>query len=295
MHWTKLDIKGELPKPRIYHSSAVCLNGIAKGMMVIFGGRGKNGKNFNDMWGLRKHRNGVWDWIKSPNRDTPHDRIQHTSLFCGNFFIIIGGKSEDFGDNLSIEVFNTENSEWSKLCSFRIFRHSSFIHDNFLYIYGGLKGDNIPTNNLIEMDLFQLFSSNQNLLSKLKFYFDIRNEQNNTINNNSDGNNYNNNMNINVGMNNNNNIMSNAINNKKLKGVKPKVLDSLEVSKMKNIYHLEDDKKKCIICLEDFKNGNDVIYIPCLHVFHKDCLLKWFKGHNFCPICKFKLTYDNME
>ena len=57
LHWTKLDIKGELPKPRIYHSSAVCLNGIAKGMMVIFGGRGKNGKNFNDMWGLRKHRN----------------------------------------------------------------------------------------------------------------------------------------------------------------------------------------------------------------------------------------------
>ena len=185
-HWTKLDIKGDLPQPRIYHSASVCTYGGANGMMVVFGGRRKNGQNLNDMWGLRKHRNGVWDWMKAPYRGTPQDRIQHSSLFCGNFFINIGGRSQTLGDNLPIEVYDTENSEWSKFCSFRRFRHSSFIFENYLYIHGGLEDDkhNNPANILNEIDLFQLFASNQNLMSKLKIYFDKKNEQNqkNSIN-----------------------------------------------------------------------------------------------------------------
>ena len=155
-------------------------------MMVAFGGRKKNGQNLNDMWGLRKHRNGVWDWMKAPYRGTPQDRIQHTSLFCGNFFINIGGRSQTLGDNLPIEVYDTENSEWSKFCSFRRFRHSSFIFENYLYIHGGLEDDkhNNPANILNEIDLFELFSNNQNLMIKLKTYFDKKNEQkqNNSIN-----------------------------------------------------------------------------------------------------------------
>ena len=187
LHWTKLDIKGDLPQPRIYHSAVVCTYGGANGMMVVFGGRRKNGQNLNDMWGLRKHRNGVWDWMKAPYRGTPQDRIQHTSLFCGNFFINIGGRSQTLGDNLPIEVYDTENSEWSKFCSFRRFRHSSFIFENYLYIHGGLEDDkhNNPANILNEIDLFELFASNQNLTSKLKQYFAKKNEQNqkNSLNN----------------------------------------------------------------------------------------------------------------
>ena len=59
LHWTKLDITGDMPAPRIYHSAVVCTYGGANGMMVVFGGRKKSGQNMNDMWGLRKHRNGV--------------------------------------------------------------------------------------------------------------------------------------------------------------------------------------------------------------------------------------------
>ena len=194
LHWTKLDIKGELPQPRIYHSAVVCTYGGANGMMVVFGGRRKNGQNLNDMWGLRKHRNGVWDWMKAPYRGTPQDRIQHTSLFCGNFFINIGGRSQTLGDNLPIEVYDTENSEWSKFCSFRRFRHSSFIFENYLYIHGGLEDDkhNNPANVLNEIDLFELFSNNQNLISKLKVYFSKKTEQSQkNTSNNEDKTNYN--------------------------------------------------------------------------------------------------------
>ena len=32
------------------------------GMIVIFGGRSHNNMAMNDIWGLRKHRDGSWDW-----------------------------------------------------------------------------------------------------------------------------------------------------------------------------------------------------------------------------------------
>ena len=35
LQWTKLDIKGELPQPRIYHSAAVCVYGGANGMQIL--------------------------------------------------------------------------------------------------------------------------------------------------------------------------------------------------------------------------------------------------------------------
>ena len=49
------------------------------------------------------------------------------------------------------------------------------------------------------------------------------------------------------------------------------------------------------ITVTGFKNGDEVIYLPCLHVFHKNCLLEWFRRHDDCPICKFKLTGENLN
>lgn len=111
-------------------------------MMVIYGGRRKDGQVMNDMWGLRRHRNGTWDWTKAPYKGNPKDRLQHASLFCGNFFINIGGRSGVDGDNLPIEVYDTETSEWHTFMGFKRFRHACFIIDNFMYIHGGLEDGN---------------------------------------------------------------------------------------------------------------------------------------------------------
>ena len=56
-------------------------------MIVIFRGRRKDGHHLNDMWGLRRYRSCVWVWMKAPFKGTPRDRIQHSSVFCGKFFI----------------------------------------------------------------------------------------------------------------------------------------------------------------------------------------------------------------
>ena len=78
-------------------------------------------------------------------------------------------------------------------------------------------------------------------------------------------------------------------------GIEPNLLNNLNVTIIQDVSKLEKEKDNCVICLENYKNGDKVIYLPCLHVFHKDCLLEWFRDHNFCPICKFKMTFENLN
>lgn len=64
-------------------------------MVLIFGGRGPNGELLNDLWGLRRHNNGNWDWQQAPYRPVlapPAERIQHTSVCYKNLFLVVGGK-----------------------------------------------------------------------------------------------------------------------------------------------------------------------------------------------------------
>ena len=68
MEWIQLTISEDsIPLPRVYHSAAVCTKGNAKGMMLIFGGRDGYDNALNDTWGLRKHRDGKWDWAQAPS------------------------------------------------------------------------------------------------------------------------------------------------------------------------------------------------------------------------------------
>ena len=59
---------------------------------------------------------------------------------------------------------------------------------------------------------------------------------------------------------------------------------------LQNVDKLDDDKKKCIICLDDFKNGDKVSSLPCTHFFHFKCIKLWFKNKNICPLCKKEIT-----
>ena len=57
------------------------------------------------------------------------------------------------------------------------------------------------------------------------------------------------------------------------------------------ITKIEDQKieKPCSICLNDFKKGEEVYFLPCFHCYHILCLRKWVKSHKICPTCKFRL------
>ena len=58
-------------------------------MIIVYGGRNDKGAPLNDCWGLRKHRNGNWDWVSAPYDEEyePQKRFQHTITFYYNFLI----------------------------------------------------------------------------------------------------------------------------------------------------------------------------------------------------------------
>jgi len=51
----------------------------------------------------------------------------------------------------------------------------------------------------------------------------------------------------------------------------------------------------CTICQEDYKAGDRVMAMPCLHQFHRHCLLPWLTKSNVCPVCRHELPTDDLE
>ena len=65
-------------------------------------------------------------------------------------------------------------------------------------------------------------------------------------------------------------------------------LDNNTLEKIKN-----SDNEQCIICLEEFKKGNQCLYLNCLHLFHSHCIIAWLIKNNACPICKENYKLDD--
>jgi hypothetical protein len=70
-----------------------------------------------------------------------------------------------------------------------------------------------------------------------------------------------------------------------------KFLEGLEETTIDN----NDDNNTCSICLEELKEGDIVIKLPCNgkpHHFHSnkteecDGIIPWLKGNNTCPVCR---------
>lgn len=84
--------------------------------------------------------------------------------------IVLGGRTNTVGENVQLEVYETESSEWKKFNSLQRFRHSIWGIDNFIYMHGGFENEtpNIPTNSIMKIDLTQLLKSTPVLLQKLE-------------------------------------------------------------------------------------------------------------------------------
>jgi len=70
---------------------------------------------------------------------------------------------------LGLEVYETESSEWQRFTSIQRFRHSSWLVDTFLYVYGGFELDspNIPTDTITKINLVDLFKKHPNILDRI--------------------------------------------------------------------------------------------------------------------------------
>jgi hypothetical protein len=51
----------------------------------------------------------------------------------------------------------------------------------------------------------------------------------------------------------------------------------------------EGGLEPCAICLEDYKQGDEVCWSRnrhCAHVFHQKCIVEWLLHHEGCPVCR---------
>ncbi|KAH8290013.1 hypothetical protein KR044_000047 [Drosophila immigrans] len=46
---------------------------------------------------------------------------------------------------------------------------------------------------------------------------------------------------------------------------------------------LLDAKGECVICLEDLSPGDTIARLPCLCIYHKSCIDRWFEVNRSCP------------
>ncbi|PPD70782.1 hypothetical protein GOBAR_DD32347 [Gossypium barbadense] len=47
--------------------------------------------------------------------------------------------------------------------------------------------------------------------------------------------------------------------------------------------------KECMICLDEFSDGNEIALMPCQHVYHDACIVKWLKASHLCPLCRYQM------
>ena len=67
-------------------------------------------------------------------------------------------------------------------------------------------------------------------------------------------------------------------------------LDEFQYKHLKKYSALKEDK--CPRCLQKYKSADIIKEFPCKHIFHKNCIFKWLKQSNVCPICKHDISEE---
>lgn len=178
--WEKVSINGTPPLSRVYHTANLFKIPNNFEMMVIFGGRDKEGNSLSDITGVKKREDGGFEWVDFPtnSKNGIIGRHQHSAVFFGPFMFVIGGRLNNPKDPATFEVYSMNKLKWFKFGSISLFRHSAWIFSNitsqddyeiYMYLYGGFDGDNNSLINpyLYRINIVELFSQEETLRSEL--------------------------------------------------------------------------------------------------------------------------------
>lgn len=50
-----------------------------------------------------------------------------------------------------------------------------------------------------------------------------------------------------------------------------------------------EEEPHCSICLSEYEEGEQLVCLPCKHVYHEDCISSWCTNHIRCPLCNLDL------
>ncbi|KAL5481709.1 hypothetical protein EMCRGX_G021937 [Ephydatia muelleri] len=46
----------------------------------------------------------------------------------------------------------------------------------------------------------------------------------------------------------------------------------------------------CSVCKDSFNLDEELLQLPCKHVFHRDCIMPWLQMRDTCPTCRFSIN-----
>ena len=52
---------------------------------------------------------------------------------------------------------------------------------------------------------------------------------------------------------------------------------------------------ECSVCMAEIKLKEVTVLIPCGHMYHETCIMKWLDMHNSCPVCRYELPTDDQD
>lgn len=77
-----------------------------------------------------------------------------------------------------------------------------------------------------------------------------------------------------------------------------KILSKKGNEQLKIVKYNKDtfDQNSCCIMFEDFKEDQDVIQLPCNHIFDCDGIKTWLREESSkCPVCRFELDFEEVK
>lgn len=54
--------------------------------------------------------------------------------------------------------------------------------------------------------------------------------------------------------------------------------------------HMLSTQPSCPVCTSDFMLNEPAVLLPCLHVFHEECVVLWLREKHNCPVCRLDLA-----
>lgn len=138
--WTKPDVRGTAPTPRLGHSTTT----LADGKLLVFGGRAES-KHYNDIHVFDPIRLGWVKSVQSP-KSFPESRSGHTAILAPDLsrIILYGGTSAHYKYFTNTFSLDIATFTWSKLetkgAPPKRGGHCAFMAFNKMFIYGGFDG-----------------------------------------------------------------------------------------------------------------------------------------------------------
>ena len=205
------------------------------------------------------------------NKNSENDDDNFGSKFFG-FFKNIGNKTKDIfkkegKDDINLDKFKIKGENLKKISSF-FNNMTDKISQKFDEIKEKIKNkfdDNDSDSNDTPISINLNNNRNDDNIDDLLFRFE---EEDNNINNKRE------------------NLFKDSDVNEILRYLPT---STIQEEKTKN-----DNNYKCVICLYEFKIGDKVCTLPCLHIFHINCLKNWIVRDRWCPICKYDFSLDSL-